>query len=148
MNFLSKQITLIFLISGLVFSCGNKDNDPSPAEQLQRKITSENWKITSFIDSGDEKTSNYRGYFFVFRDDGALSASNGINSFSGTWRIITNPSDGDDDKLEELDMEINFSNENEFDELTDVWDIFYESNTRIDLGDEGNSNESLRFENL
>ncbi|NMM47597.1 hypothetical protein [Marinigracilibium pacificum] len=149
MNFF-KQLFAISLIAlyAIMVSCGNKDNNPSPADQFIRKMTVGNWKITEFKDSGNIATANYNGYFFMFNPDGSIMASNGLNAFSGSWNLITNPSDGDDDKLDELDLEIKFNQENEFDNLTLVWDILYENQNRFDLGIENDSNESLRFEKL
>ncbi len=43
------------------------------------------WKVSYFYDKKDE-TSNYTGYTFEFGSDGSLSASNGGQTWPGTWQ--------------------------------------------------------------
>ncbi|MBK8191828.1 MAG: hypothetical protein IPK76_00910 [Lewinellaceae bacterium] len=43
------------------------------------------WKITYFFDKQD-KSSNYSNYTFEFDSNGSMSATNGSQTWSGTWQ--------------------------------------------------------------
>ena len=55
---------------------GSNNNGATPAAGI--------WKISYFFDKQDE-TSNYSSYTFEFGSNGSLSATNGSQSWSGTW---------------------------------------------------------------
>lgn len=65
-------------------SCTTND-DNSPGGNNNVTPAAGQWKVTYFFDKKDE-TSNYTGYTFVFGTDGSLSASNGSQSWSGSWQ--------------------------------------------------------------
>jgi hypothetical protein len=57
-------------------SSSNNSNPVTPAAGT--------WKVTYFFDKQDE-TSNYSSYTFEFGANGSLSASNGNQTYTGTW---------------------------------------------------------------
>lgn len=78
---LSLKILIYLPLMGLLlFAACGKDNS-TPGGNTPATGT---WKITYFFDK-QEKTSNYAGYTFEFKTDGALVAQNGGQTWSGTW---------------------------------------------------------------
>ena len=100
------------------------------------------WRITSFIDDGDE-TSNYTGYSFAFASDNSVTASKEMTVYTGTWSITD--SDDKKNKLSDLDFNLFFASPDFLEELSDDWDIAEKSETRIKLVDD-NGSDQLVFE--
>jgi hypothetical protein len=72
----------LFLLAALV-SCTKSDDDNSGGNNPTPSAGT--WKITYFFDKKDE-TSNYAGYTFEFGANGSLSATNGSQTWPGTWQ--------------------------------------------------------------
>ncbi|MBC9810977.1 hypothetical protein H9Y05_00670 [Crocinitomicaceae bacterium CZZ-1] len=110
---------------------------------MEKSIQEGNWKVTKYVDSGEDETYHFNGYTFTFDGSGTITATNGSFSNSGTWSIQT------DDSNDDLDFNIFFNNiSNNFDELNDDWDILSNSKTTIELidrDDDGN-HDYLTFE--
>ncbi len=81
MKFIQKFLPLL-LLSFVAFtacddnSSNNNNNTATPSAGT--------WKVTYFFDKQDE-TSNYSSYTFEFGANGSLSATNGSQTYSGTW---------------------------------------------------------------
>jgi hypothetical protein len=83
-----------------------------------------NWKVGTYIDSGDDETSDYNGYVVDFEGNDQVSATNGSNSNNGTWSINGSGSE----------LTLNF-NGSPFDEFNDDWDIISVTSNRVELRD-------------
>ena len=138
--------TVAFLV--LLTACANKDDDgvlvSMSAEQLQSIVQSTNWEITYFYDTDHEETSNFSGYSFSFNEDGTLVAVNGNTTVTGTWSINDNSGSSSDDdgnsSTNDNDLNIFFASPEEFEDLTDDWDIISISNDQIELIDVSGGN--------
>ncbi|MBC6368647.1 hypothetical protein DDT91_17800 [Algoriphagus sp. AK58] len=95
------------------------------------------WKITKFIDSGKDETSSFNGFLFTFNPNGSLVATNGVNTFTGTWSIVK---DSSDDSPDDLDFTIFFPVSTKFEDLNDDWDITSHSASKIELIDVSGGN--------
>ena len=122
--------------------CSSDDNssssDPTPVINIASQGT---WRITSYIDSGNNQTSDFTGYNFTFGASNALTASNGTNTYTGTWSVVTDTSN-DDNPSSDLDFNIAFLSPANFTELTDDWDIVSFTPTTISLIDVSGGNGS------
>ncbi|MFN8237041.1 MAG: hypothetical protein U0T77_02635 [Chitinophagales bacterium] len=99
------------------------------------------------MDKDEDKTSNFSGYNFTFGASNALTATNGVNNYSGTWSVTD--SNSDDDSIDDLDFNISFSAPVDFTDLTDDWEVMEHTSTKIKLKDvSGGSGEThyLTFE--
>jgi hypothetical protein len=114
-----KTVTLLLLVIATASSC-KKDDSPSLVDNTIQKG---NWKITFFQDSGNDETSHFSGYEFIFNSGGSVTASNGNNSVSGTWTT------GTDDSQSKLIL--NFGSTAPFDELNEDWHVLEETTTMI-----------------
>jgi len=147
--------TILFLVfAGLLTftSCSSNDegNNP-PIDQIQIQVKNNvqqgTWRITKFIDSGEDETNNFTGYNFTFGGNGTLTASNGSNTFNGTWSITD--SNSNDDSQDDLEFIINFNLTNDFEDLNNDWDFVSQSSTKIELIDISGGNggtDNLTFE--
>ena len=126
---------VFFILS--VTSC-KKDDTSTIEGQIRTNVESGTWRITKFIDSGTDETSNFTGYNFDFGTSGSVTATNGTNSYTGTWSI--SDSNSDDDNLSDLDFNLNFNLTNNFQDLNDNWDFISQSETKIELIDVSGGN--------
>ena len=117
-----------------VASMCSSDDGPSstnPAPVISA-VTAGTWRVTSFVDSGNDETNNFSGYTFTFGASNILTAANGTNTYTGTWSV--NADDDDDDNPGgDLDFNIAFASPPDFAELTEDWNIVSHTSTTISL---------------
>ncbi len=133
-----KSLILICVL-GLftVIACNNDDNSSNSnnPSQISGNVQNGTWKITKFIDSGNDETYHFNGFNFTFQSSGVLTATNGTVTHEGNWSI-TNDSSNDDDNNGSNDVDFNIyfaPSINNFEELTEDWDIISHSSTKIQL---------------
>ena len=146
---------LMLYFSLMSTTCSDDDmiiiDNTEEINNIKNTVTSENWQITSFIDSGVDETNDYAGYNFNFNANGTLAVVNLNEIINGTWSI-TDDSNSDDDSNDSNDIDFNifFSSPVNFnDDLTDDWDIVSYSATKIELIDISGGNggtDTLTFE--
>jgi hypothetical protein len=155
-------IFLTVVITTLLFiGCTNssddvsQDNNSITAVQAANFAQSGKWQITYFYDTDQEETGNFSGYSFRFNENGALAAVNGNTALAGEWSITDNSlSSSDDDGSSsdnDNDFNIFFASPDEFDDLSDDWDIISISDVKIELIDISGGNggtDYLTFEKL
>lgn len=145
-----KSLTLVALV--LAFTACSEGDDPAPiddnnnnngtsADQTSQIVETSTWRITKFIDSGQDETNNFVGYEFSFNTNGTLIASNGSETISGTWSIVddsaNSSTDDDGNSTDDDDFNIFFAvpDTSDFDDLIDDWDFISVTNTKIELID-------------
>jgi len=151
-----KSISIASMLSLMVFvSCSKDDNnttnDPIVTDpiqtQVENNVQSGTWKIVLFKDSGSDETNHFTGYNFTFGSTGILTASNGTNTYTGSWSI--SDSNSSDDSQDDLDFNINFNLTNDFEDLNDDWDFISQTSTKMELIDISGGNggtDNLIFE--
>lgn len=127
----------VLLVTFVISSC-KKDDTSTLEGQIRTNMESGKWRITKFIDSGTDETSNFSGYNFDFGTSGSVTATNGVTSYTGTWSITD--SNSDDDNLSDLDFNLNFNVTNNFQDLNDDWDFISQSETKVELIDVSGGN--------
>jgi hypothetical protein len=114
--------------------CSSDDNssstDPTP---VINTATNGTWKVTSYIDSGNDETSHFTGYDFTFGASNTLTAANGTNTYTGTWSVTSDDNSNDDNPSGDIDFNIAFSSPANFADLTEDWNIVSYSATTIAL---------------
>ncbi|WP_274474548.1 hypothetical protein [Mangrovimonas aestuarii] len=150
-NHLKLALTIISVTILSFSSCSSDDDNNSSdsdlVNQIEDNVESGTWRITKFIDSGDDETNHFNGYNFTFHNSGVLSASNGTTNYEGIWSV-TNSSSNDDNPLD-VNFNIFFDLTNDFEELNDDWHFISESPTKIELIDISGGNggtDYLTFE--
>lgn len=150
-----KLIPLLLCIFMLnVASMCSSDDDNTPVTPtnisqtiLNNTVASGTWRITLHDDSGDDNTTDYSGYNFTFGSGNALTATNGTNTYTGTWSI--SDSNSGDDTINDLHFNISFASPAGFNDLSDDWHIVSRTDTKIQLIDVSGGNggtDYLTFE--
>ena len=127
----------MFLFIATAFSsCTDEDDtvvnnsvDPTPVINVVNNGT---WRITFYEDSSVDETSNFTGYNFSFGAGNVLTATNGTNTYSGTWSV-TSDNSLDDSPSNDLDFNIAFAAPANFADLTDDWNIISYTARKIQL---------------
>ena len=125
--------SLLCLAGFVTFTSCSKDDSSNnnTTTGVQNTVKAGTWQITSFIDSGNDETNHFHNYSFTFSDNNALAATNGTNTFTGTWSI--DDSNSNDDSIDDLHFNINFNLSNDFEDLNEDWQIVSRTSTRIEL---------------
>ena len=145
------MITIAFL-SGACASDSEENssnNNAAAIEALENNVELGAWIVTYFFDTDQEETSNYNGYDFTFENNGVLTATNGANTFNGTWSVTDSSSSDDSSGEDDIDFNIFFSSPPDFEELSDDWDIIQSTSSKIELIDVSGGNggtDYLTFE--
>ncbi|MEZ4875478.1 MAG: hypothetical protein R2793_08515 [Flavobacteriaceae bacterium] len=130
----------------LAFTACSQGEDPAPftpnetsADQTTQVAQSGTWRITSYIDSGQDETSDFSGYEFTFNANGTVTATKGGETVSGTWSITddssNSSSDDDGNSTDDDDFNLFFavSQDSKFDSLSDDWNFISVSASKIEL---------------
>ena len=155
----TKWISLNILAALLMLaSCSSSDDsavtpDQASASELRSTALQGQWRITYFFDSGKEETDDYNGYVFTFSSDGTVTVVNGALQVGGTWSVTDSDSSDDDspDDDDDVDFNLFFASPEDFEELSDDWDILEYTSSRIELvddDDDDSDTEYLTFEKI
>jgi hypothetical protein len=121
---------LVLMLSGII-ACSKDDSSSSVKNTVASTVSAGTWKISYFFDTDKEETSNFSGYNFTFGSNDVLSASNGTNTYTGSWSIMN--SNGNDDTLDDVDFIISFASPANFEELSEDWEILSRTDSKIEL---------------
>lgn len=148
---------LVLLCFSLMSSMCSDDDTPSNSNaqeiaEIENTVQAGTWRITNFIDSGQNETSDFNGYNFTFQSNGTLIASSNATTLTGTWSV-TDDSNSNDDSNNDDDIDFNIffpvSDDHDFEDLNDDWDIVSRTSTVIELIDVSGGNggtDLLKFE--
>ncbi|HMX38912.1 MAG TPA: hypothetical protein PK971_09640 [Saprospiraceae bacterium] len=106
------QILPIALLLSALFAACKKDGSTSPLAAPSAGT----WKVVYFFDKQDE-TSYYAAYSFEFGAKGSLSATNGSQTWSGTWLT------GSDDSANKFTIDFSGPVPSALAELEEDWRI-------------------------
>lgn len=134
-----KARVLKVLVCSLLFvflGCTDDDNSSSNNNSqliaaINNTVTTGTWRITYFYDTDEEETTNFTGYNFTFASGGVLTATNGVNTYTGTWSVTD--SNSNDDNPSHVHFNIGFTALPDFEDLTDDWRVLEHTNTKIRL---------------
>lgn len=118
-------------------TCSSDDDDNSSNNnqnigEIVNVAQSGTWRISSFVDSGNDETNHFTGYNFTFGANGVLTASNGSNTQTGTWSVTNSSSSSSGP---DFDIFFPVPDSNPFEDLNDDWDIVTINNNTISLID-------------
>ena len=130
------QFCLAFALIASTFSCSNNGSTDPGNNNI---VSSGSWRVTLFTDSGNDETSDFNGFNFIFQDNGTVTAMrNGVTT-TGSWNN-TNSS------RFVINLGPKIDSNKPLGELTDDWVIISISNTEIRLTDDNaSSNEFVTF---
>jgi hypothetical protein len=132
-----KQTFVLTLIVISLMGCdeGVKETNQSRMLGIMQEGT---WRISYYYDTSVDETAIYSNYTYEFDPSSILSATDGANSFSGTWGIID--TDPFVDTLPDLNFNILFSSPPSFAKLSANWKVIEATDTKVKLSSTGGSN--------
>ena len=116
----------------------NNSNNAAEIQQIESSVESGTWRVTSMVDSGQDETSDFNGYDFTFSSNGTISATNGVNTYNGTWSVTnSSSSSSSSSSSDDIDFNIQFqvADDHDFDDLNDDWDVVSHTSSMISLID-------------
>ncbi len=128
-----KLIILLVTINSSLFtfsSCSNDDDSSSNNQnvaQLQGAIVQGKWRVSNFVEDGNNQSHHFNGFAFTFSENGIVSATNGTTTVTGTWITSSSSSSGS-----KFILSFNVSN-GPFEEISEDWRIESTSASKIDL---------------
>jgi hypothetical protein len=94
------RITKLILFFGTLCLLGfyfcrkaEKKPAPSPVQKAEALMPQGKWQVTYFIENGNDKGRDLKGYEFVFEKDGAAYATKGDKQIKGSWTSVPNTRD-------------------------------------------------------
>ena len=144
------KLSFVFFMSLIVslvsFSCSSDDDAMSPTNpvlnvdqqtiaEVKTNVQIGTWRITKYMEEDRDETDHFTGFDFAFEANGTLTASDGIDTFLGTWSITDSDFSDDDENDDDLDFRINFNLANDFESLNEDWHFVSRSSTKIELID-------------
>ncbi len=140
-----KNILIAMIFACSFLSCAKDDdevNDISDSGVITT-ITNGTWKVTQYIYRGNDETSKFSGYTFVFSPGNTVTATNGSFTEQGTWAAGT-----DDSKVKLL---LSFQVVGDFAEISNDWRVILQNNAIIGLQHESSGDgdtDLLTFEKI
>jgi hypothetical protein len=128
-----KKPFFLLLLSVLLVACDEEDpivpTIDTPDAVTELVLNGNGLIITLLTDDADNQTDEFDGFLFVFNEDGTVVAASPDDTVNGTYSISR-----DDGRIE---LEMNFSDVLEFDELNDDWYFISEDQGTIRFEDDG-----------
>ena len=143
-------LACVFIIN-TASTCSSDDSNSSSTTDttpIVNTVTQGTWRVTYYFDTDTDETSDFTGYNFTFGSSNVLTATNGTNTFTGSWSVTIDNSN-DDSPSNDLDFNILFVSPANFEDLSDDWDIVSRTSTKIELIDVSGGNggtDYLTFE--
>ncbi|MFV5695865.1 hypothetical protein ACM55G_10555 [Flavobacterium sp. LB3P122] len=106
-------------------------------------VTDGTLKINFYWDTDGNEIINFNGFNFSFGANNVLSATDGTNTYTGTWSITD--TNGYIDNLSDLKFDITFTPPINFVEIIDDWEIIDNSSSYIKLKEVVGSNGGTDF---
>ena len=135
-------LACIFIIN-TASTCSSDDSnsssttDPTP---IINTVTQGTWRVTYYFDTDTDDTSDFAGYNFTFGSSNVLTATNGTNTYTGSWSVTSDNSPSSD-----LNFNILFVSPVNFEDLSDDWDIVSRTSTKIELIDVSGGNGGIDY---
>jgi hypothetical protein len=82
---MKNTIFAIVVFAGIISITSCKKESSSPQQSVDAIITTGSWKVSSFVQPGEDMTINFQGYTFYYWKNGQMSATKDGKSIRGTW---------------------------------------------------------------
>ena len=122
--------SLVFALAISITSCSKQDasvaiEETLPGELVAKQPDSGLYKVVRFFDKGENETSLFAGYTFLFDDDGTLTAflPNQTDAVVGTWAL----------NADETILTITIPGTQALDNIDGDWSLVTLTNKRIGL---------------
>ncbi|HLO61075.1 MAG TPA: hypothetical protein VK179_20160 [Bacteroidales bacterium] len=79
------RILLLFSVLALVACSENNETEKLTRENLFQIAVSSKWQVNLYANGDDIKTDDYTNYKFNFLTNDSVKATNGTNTYKGSW---------------------------------------------------------------
>jgi hypothetical protein len=135
MHFAKWSLLSCLVMAGLT-ACDEDDDDYAPASEMEEKLQQDSWRITEFVDDGQDETNDYNSVVLTFADNGNLSATaSGSMSTQGSW--LTRVDDG------QRELWIQLQGSEFWLELNEDWYLLRETTDQMEFYDDDSSLDRL-----
>lgn len=125
-------MAVFFIAYGCSSDDDNSGSDVTPADVSGTMVAGPgDWRITNFTEDGENHTSYFTGYDFVFDTSNTVTADNGTNTYSGAWAVTEDTSN--DDSSSDVDLNILFASPDDFTELSEDWEVVNITSVKVVL---------------
>lgn len=141
-QFSLKPVLIIILITPACapslddLETGNHLNGITPIDNKNNVtivVTDGTLEITFYWDTDFNETINFNGLNFSFEANNTLTATDGTNTYSGTWSITD--TNGYIENLSDLKFDITLTSPINFVEIINEWEVIDKSQSYIKLRD-------------
>jgi len=147
-----KNLILLPALFAAIFltSCSKSDTSDPSADLTAKKgnVSTGSWKVTQYLDSGKDETSDFSSYSFNFRSDGTVFAANGMSDFSGIWSLNSGSSSSSSSSSDDNSnrFTITITGNKQMDDISKKWLVVKITEVEISLTDDNPaSNEYLKL---
>jgi hypothetical protein len=145
-----KKLVLLPVLSALILfvSCSKTESTDTASDltSSNKMVSTGDWTVTQYLDSGKDETSDYSGFRFQFNQDGTFIAISTAVSFSGTWSLSQGSSSGSSPDDDSNRLNITITGSKLMDDVSKKWLVVKITENEIWLSDDNvTSNEHLRF---
>jgi hypothetical protein len=85
MPLMKKKLLIISLLSSIFALSCQKYIQQQEQNALVQLVTSGNWAVTRYIDTGTDITTSFSGYLFHFNTNGTVTGTKSGVTANGTW---------------------------------------------------------------
>ena len=129
------KMFLLLSTSIVLFNACSNDTAMN-ADNASDILSDGNWKVTSYIDSGQDETYKFTGHSFDFTSGGTVNVTASSGNTSGSW------STGEDDSTVKLNLSFNSTPHSD---LNDDWHVITQTNSKIELQDVSGGNGGVDY---
>jgi hypothetical protein len=124
------RILILFSMLALAACSKNDDTEKLTRDILFQMTVSAKWQVSLYTNGDDIKTDDYTNYKFNFLTSNTVKATNGTNTYNGTWF-----SDNTDNTQSTLGLILNiqFEAPEAFAVLSRDWDVISADQSTIRL---------------
>lgn len=127
-TFIMKTLIKIFISFVLLFAIGCKKSSTESTTSTEvtpvnSAIIKGQWKISYFMISGNNKTTDFTDFKLTFNTSGLLTGANSLLAENGSWSLTS--------ESNKTKLTIDFSTTNLLKELTGDWEITSRSSATI-----------------
>jgi len=129
---MKKLVYLLGFLPLFAFQCNDDDttvDDSAVIQEVTQQTQNSDWRVTAFIEGNEDQIYHYTGFVFNFNEGGVMIATNGTETYEGTWSVTSSSSSPD------FNMYFQVGDDHPFDEFNDDWEIILYSDTVLELYD-------------
>lgn len=136
---MKRVVLAIVLVAFFIGGCKKRQ-----IKKIEKAMVEGSWKVTKFVEDGEDETSDYDGAVFIFSSNGSVVVTQ-TSSYTGTWDVAKENDSDDDDISDDKHVEFILNLPMPFDELSDDWEIESNSESKLSLKDKSGKDDSVDY---